>query len=91
MSEIACFPGKDGHAPLSLNDGSILMAGQAPIHDECAGRAIFFFTFRTEKNNMVEMGHSLWWAEKPCAAKAMAHSILPRLVTAMGLAPRSRR
>ena len=32
----ACFPGKDGHAPLSLYNGSIMMAGQAPIHDECA-------------------------------------------------------
>ena len=40
----------------------------------------FFFTFRTEKNNMVEMGHSLWWAEEPCTAKAMAHSVLPRLL-----------
>ena len=36
LSEIACFPGKDGHVPLSLYNGSIMMAGQAPIHDECA-------------------------------------------------------
>ena len=50
-----------------------MMAGQAPIHDECSGS--LFFTFGTEKNNMVEMGHSLWWAEKPCTAKATAHSV----------------
>ena len=43
----ACFPGKEGHdgsqSPLFLYNGnrnrraaSMIIAGQAPIHDECA-------------------------------------------------------
>ena len=61
----ACFPGKDGHggsqSPLFFYNGnryrraaSIMMVGQAPFMMNV--QRAFSFTFRTAKNNMVEMG-----------------------------------